>query len=228
MSSLSAPSLSSSSNIIPLVKNNSNELLRSHYSSLLFNKTWEELSKLQQSIITHSWVATHPEHLTPSEVVSLNSNAIEIDTFAAKILKRRLSKKKDWVFMTINPRPGTKLEQLKNALENRFEVSVHVGDFMYCYETRKDFQVEDPGLHVHILFRKHEAPSKCIPQIENIFKAFVETPLHIKTIIVGHSEVPRIKQYIRGYKQNKLKKNHAHDQDYRHFHSLLDVYGTII
>lgn len=216
----------SSEDSIPLVNTESSKLLRSQYAKLVFKKTWDELSELQQFIILNSWVESHPELLEPSEVYAIHAGT-NIEKFSKTLINRKRKNTKSWVFMTVNPKPGTDLQLLRNALEKRFEKSPHVGDHMYCYETRKDFRIEDPGLHVHILFHKHEPPSKAIPPVESIFKSFVATPLHINTHIIADKDLSNIKNYIRGFKKGGLKKNHTNDVEYREFHSLSAVKGTM-
>lgn len=210
-----------------LVSTDSPNLLRSRYAKILFKKTWENLSELQKHIIMSSWVSSHPMDRDPQEIVDVNNNKVDLENHAKRLLKRRTTSTKDWVFMTVNPRPKTDLAQLKNVMENRFEVSHHVDDYMYCYETRGDFNVEDPGLHLHILFQKHEPPSRCIPQIENMFKHFCDNPLHINTQLITLGQVTNIQRYIRGYKRGEPKNNSLNDQAYRFFHGLKSVYGTL-
>jgi len=129
-----------------------------------------------------------------------------------------------WVFMTVNPKPGTTVTQFKKLMVNAMSKK-WVGEYAYVYEWRQGTE----GLHSHALFMKphNKQPAQVVREMQNTFKHVVGNPQHVnfKYCYTPDAIIARYK-YLYGEKKiTKLDKVN-NDWDQRYQNDLDNIYES--
>jgi hypothetical protein len=137
---------------------------------------------------------------------------------------------KEYMFITINPKPGTSLKTFYDKLMKLFK-SKYILDYLMVIEQRSDnVSNAGNGLHTHFLI-KNQYPKFCKlkKHLLGLFGDIVGNELHINIKSCNHStDVSNRKEYMIGLKKTEEKqKKQTIDRIYRLDKGIDDYYGNI-
>lgn len=107
-----------------------------------------------------------------------------------------------FVWITVNPKPNTSVEDLKLVCDSTF--STYLSWYVYAFEIRK---APDQGLHVHCLGQIYESRQNGnFSRIKNPFMSFCGNLKHIDIKYVDSGEIENVYSYLQKSKVAKSKK----------------------
>lgn len=140
----------------------------------------------------------------------------------------RITTKSPYYFITINPKSGITLEELRNAVEHKKKSLINkkcVKSYMLVYEIRNKDEKKYTGLHCHILLEQTDKPHNFKRGVKNTFKNIcdINNPhiLNFKNI-PDESTMKQKVLYMLGEKTDKKKKGVSITQEWRKTISLPD------
>lgn len=150
----------------------------------------------------------------------------------ATILFRECTERKhgDWIWCTINPRPGVTLMQLFDAI-NKWTRKKHVICALWNFEQRG--RTEDDlgsGIHTHMLMRQTYAYASNLKQdlrtcFSPLCESHLDACLHWRTCL--HEHLKHRVSYVKGLKKPKSKQTLVDfDRQWRKRQSIQDSYQT--
>lgn len=151
----------------------------------------------------------------PLEIVCPTKRAM-IDRRASSCIT-----KPPFCMITINPRPGTTLEELQNKVE-KFVSRKMILDYLYAYEVRN----AAGGLHCHVIVRYQSKPYDLKRGTKSTFKNICDSnnPQILNFRWIEEADLPAKIQYIQGRKQDKKMKGVKHTEAYRLENNLQPLY----
>jgi len=119
----------------------------------------------------------------------------------------KIELKKEWYFLTVNPRPDITLTEFMKTIEKALKKR-WINYYIMVIEQRGESEAElGKGFHTHIIFNKGIKHCKVIIEMSNTFKKMCDTSnyhlFNLKSI--GEEEKKRKVEYILGEKADVEK-----------------------
>lgn len=149
----------------------------------------------------------------------------------SKVNERRKDKKAKektpYVFITINPKPGSDLLRFMDTIEK----AIHkkwISEYYYTLEQRSE--TEDnagDGFHTHILlYRDGKRPSEISREFHSTFKEYVGNTKHINIKYIPEKDYDNVLAYIKGEKTDDKMEKVNIDRIWRSMMGLKQFYSS--
>lgn len=197
--------------------------LRNHKKKLCIDAFEKAEKELITTAIKRQYVSDFcDEGKTPHEYPSKELNEI--------LLKQsdKLIQKSPFMLLTINPRMGWLLGELKPLVE-KFVKKKWIREYFYVYEVRRTPTKEiDPGLHVHILLRYTGRPYDCKKSIKKMFASVCDTnnPEILNIKYIPETLLPEKIDYLLGRKKDSKHQGVLATVEYRKQNKLKPYYES--
>lgn len=144
-------------------------------------------------------------------------------TYSDMLLKKQ-SKRRRYIFVTVNVKPGTTLEDLQSKMV-KFISKKWVTDLVYTFEQRSEDINNVDGLHTHMLvYIPKKRPSEVNREIYSTFKHIVGTKKSINVNYIPLEWVMDKLNYIAGNKEEAKMAKVCVDRLWRAQNNLSDIY----
>lgn len=164
-----------------------------------------DYDKYLQFCEKNPWIFTIPISVLQVQADAIYKKNKKILKKSVDLATAKLDVNSEYGWLTINPNPeGLSIPDFVSSMKDlsAFEC---FQTFEFCFEQRSTDASNFYGFHVHALFKRIDAQSKCKQRIIRKMEKYVGNKLHIHLVWIPDSQVAVKRNYMSGHKKDTEK-----------------------